>query len=430
MQEPGRAEASGLRHEDAPIPHQRRALLAIAGSQLLVLTLWFSASAAAPQLEVDWGLSSGETAGLTLAVQIGFVLGALGSAALAFADPVPARQLFTLAALTGAAANAGLLTLGEGDFALAFLLRLVTGIALAGVYPSGLKIMTGWFRRGRGMALGVLVGALTVGTAGPHLIRGLGFGWRGVIGVASILAILGAIVLWSMVRDGPYETPRQAFSWRHVGEVVSNRGVRLSTYGYLGHMWELYGMWTWTAAFLAASAAAAGLSDGWVPTATFAVIAVGGAGAWLAGVAADRMGRTIVAGGSMAVSGSCALVTPLVFGLSPWLGVPLFVVWGLRRHRGLGAVLGDGHRNRRRRVPGHGADAANRPGFPSDPGNHPGCTAARRCVGLAMGLPMAGSRAGAWHHRDDQAAEVSGSAPARRRCRIVSPARAALRARS
>ena len=328
MQEPGRAEASGLRHEDAPIPHQRRALLAIAGSQLLVLTLWFSASAAAPQLEVDWGLSSGETAGLTLAVQIGFVLGALGSAALAFADAVPARQLFTLAALTGAAANAGLLTLGEGDFALAFLLRLVTGIALAGVYPSGLKIMTGWFRRGRGMALGVLVGALTVGTAGPHLIRGLGFGWRGVIGVASILAILGAIVLWSMVRDGPYETPRQAFSWRHVGEVVSNRGVRLSTYGYLGHMWELYGMWTWTAAFLAASAAAAGLSDGWVPTATFAVIAVGGAGAWLAGVAADRMGRTIVAGGSMAVSGSCALVTPLVFGLSPWLGVPLFVVWG------------------------------------------------------------------------------------------------------
>ena len=328
MQEPGRAEASGLRHEDAPIPHQRRALLAIAGSQLLVLTLWFSASAAAPQLEVDWGLSSGETAGLTLAVQIGFVLGALGSAALAFADAVPARQLFTLAALTGAAANAGLLTLGEGDFALAFLLRLVTGIALAGVYPSGLKIMTGWFRRGRGMALGVLVGALTVGTAGPHLIRGLGFGWRGVIGVASILAILGAIVLWSMVRDGPYETPRQAFSWRHVGEVVSNRGVRLSTYGYLGHMWELYGMWTWTAAFLAASAAAAGLSDGWVPTATFAVIAVGVAGAWLAGVAADRMGRTIVAGGSMAVSGSCALVTPLVFGLSPWLGVPLFVVWG------------------------------------------------------------------------------------------------------
>ena len=328
MQEPGRAEASGLRHEDAPIPHQRRALLAIAGSQLLVLTLWFSASAAAPQLEVDWGLSSGETAGLTLAVQIGFVLGALGSAALAFADAVPARQLFTLAALTGAAANAGLLTLGEGDFALAFLLRLLTGIALAGVYPSGLKIMTGWFRRGRGMVLGVLVGALTVGTAGPHLIRGLGFGWRGVIGVASILAILGAIVLWSMVRDGPYETPRQAFSWRHVGEVVSNRGVRLSTYGYLGHMWELYGMWTWTAAFLAASAAAAGLSDGWVPTATFAVIAVGVAGAWLAGVAADRMGRTIVAGGSMAVSGSCALVTPLVFGLSPWLGVPLFVVWG------------------------------------------------------------------------------------------------------
>ena len=288
----------------APDPHQspRRALIAVAGSQLLVMTLWLSASAAAPQLEVAWGLSSGQATGLTLAVQIGFVV--------------------------GAAANAVLLTLGNGDFALAFSLRLATGIALAGVYPSGLKVMAGWFRRGRGMALGVLVGALTVGTAVPHLIRGFGFGWRGVIGGASALAVIGGLVMWAFVSDGPYDTPRQSFSWRHIRSVVANRGVRLSTYGYLGHMWELYAMWTWTAAYLSASALAAGFGDGWVSVATFGVIAAGGLGAWLAGVVADRAGRTIVAGGSMAISGGCALVTPLLFGLSPMLVVPVFVIWG------------------------------------------------------------------------------------------------------
>jgi MFS family permease len=315
--------------DEPPVPGQRRALAAIAGSQLLVLTLWFSASAVAPQLEAAWELSSGETAGLTLAVQIGFVLGAVASSLLSLADVIPARRLFLVAALGGAGFNLALLALGPDDVPFAFLLRLLTGVALAGVYPSGLKVMAGWFRRGRGMALGVLVGALTVGSAGPHLIRGIGFGWQGVLVGASILAALGAALLWFTVEDGPYETGRATFSWRLVGAVVANRGVRLSTYGYLGHMWELYAMWTWTAAFLAASATAGGFSDGWVPAATFAVIAVGGLGAWMAGVLADRRGRTLVAGGSMAVSGTCALVTPLVFGFNPILVVPVFLVWGV-----------------------------------------------------------------------------------------------------
>ncbi len=308
---------------------QRRALGAVAGSQLLVLTLWFSASAVAPQLEEAWRLSSGEAAGLTLAVQIGFVLGALGSAVLSLADVIPARRLFVAATLVGVVANSTLVLLGPGDVALAFVLRLMTGVALAGVYPSGLKVMAGWFRRGRGMALGVLVGALTVGSAGPHLIRGLGFEWEGVILGASLLALGGGIVMGLTVGDGPYEVPPPRFSWGQVGSVVHNRGVRLATYGYLGHMWELYAMWTWTAAFLAASAAAAGFGDGWVPVATFAIIAVGGIGAWVAGLVADRRGRTLTAGASMAVSGSIALLTPLLFGLHPALVVGAFLVWGL-----------------------------------------------------------------------------------------------------
>jgi MFS family permease len=217
--------------------------------------------------------------------------------------------------------NLILVTLGPGDTAIAFGLRLLTGVALAGVYPSGLKVMAGWFQKGRGMALGALVGALTVGSAGPHLIRGVGFGWKGVIAGASILAIVGTAVLGLLVTDGPFETAQSRFSWKQIAAVVQNKGVRLSTYGYLGHMWELYAMWTWTAAFLAASAAASGHSDGGVSSATFAVIAV-------AGMLADRRGRTVVAGGSMAISGTCAVVTPLIFGLSPWIVVPVFLIWG------------------------------------------------------------------------------------------------------
>ncbi|MFQ5516193.1 MAG: MFS transporter, partial [Acidimicrobiia bacterium] len=206
-------------------PGRLRALYGTAGSQLLVLTLWFSASAVAPQLSDEWRLGEGAATGLTLAVQIGFVVGALGFAVAAVPDIVPSRRLFAITGLGGAGANAALVLLDAGDYGIAFALRLVTGIALAGVYPSGLKVMAGWFRRGRGMALGVLVGALTVGSAGPHLIRGLGLEWRGVILGASFLAVAGVVVMVVVVTDGPFETRRTMFSLRHLRAIVSNRGV-------------------------------------------------------------------------------------------------------------------------------------------------------------------------------------------------------------
>ncbi len=307
---------------------QRRALVLVAGSQLLALTLWFSASAVGPQLTMVWGLTGGQTAGLTLAVQIGFVVGALGSAGFGLADAFASRRLFVIATFIGAVTNAALVLLGPGDYAVAFGLRFLTGMALAGVYPSGLKVMAGWYRQGRGMALGLLVGALTVGSAGPHLIRGFGFEWQGVVLTASGLAVVAGLIMGLGLEDGPFEAPSSRFSRKHLGRVVRNRGVRLSTFGYLGHMWELYAMWTWTATFLSASSAAASDSYGSVSVITFAVIAIGGAGAWMAGVWADRFGRSLVAGGSMAVSGACALATPFVFGRSALLVVPLFLLWG------------------------------------------------------------------------------------------------------
>lgn len=307
---------------------QTAALTLIAVSQLFALSLWFSASAVAPQLREVWSLSTGQEAGLTLTVQIGFVVGALLSAILNIADVIPARRLFVISAIGGAVMNLGLLLMTDETVALTLGLRFATGVFLAGVYPAGLKVMSGWFKTGRGMALGVLVGALTVGSASPHLIRGIGLEWQGVVLSATALTF-GAAWIMTRVGDGPFEVESQSFRWDQVGRIVKNQGVRLSTYGYLGHMWELYAMWTWIAAFLAASAAASGSSYGSVSLITFAAIAVGGPGSWWAGVLADRFGRAKVAGGAMVVSGACAAATPLVFGAPVWVIVPFVLVWGI-----------------------------------------------------------------------------------------------------
>ena len=307
-------------------PTQRRSLVAIAVSQLLTMTLWFSASAVTDQLVDAWGLTLARSAWITLAVQIGFVIGAFVSALLNLADVIPARRLFVIAAAVGVAANTALLITESAQVAIG--LRFVTGVALAGLYPAGLKAMAGWFEQRRGMALGVLVGALTLGSATPHLIRGIGFSWQGVIAGASILAAAGGIIMARYVTDGPYEVSTSPFAWSQVGTVLANRGYRLATIGYLGHMWELYAMWTWLALFVGASAASYGQSYGSASVITFSVIAIGGLTAGWAGRLADRFGRTKVASGSLLISGSCALVSPFIFGKSPLLVIPILLIWG------------------------------------------------------------------------------------------------------
>jgi MFS family permease len=308
---------------------QRRALIFAASSQLLVLTLWFSASAVAPQLQSEWGLSVAAAAWLTLAVQIGFVVGALTSALFNLPDLAPARRMFFGATVVAVVANSALVVLSGSPLVAATILRLIVGISLAGVYPAGLKVVSGWFDKQRGMALGVLVAALTVGSALPHLVRGTGLDWKSVILVSSVLAMVGGVLMVKFVQDGPYDTAPSKFSFRLIGSVAANKGVRLATYGYLGHMWELYAMWTWTAAFLFASAQAGGYSTAWVSTATFAIIAVGGVGSWWAGSLADRFGKELIAGGAMAISGTMALLSPFIFGANPFIVLALFGVWGL-----------------------------------------------------------------------------------------------------
>lgn len=312
----------------AGVPGQRRALTLIAIGQLLALSLWFSASAVAPQLREVWDLSGVAETGLTFAVQVGFVTGALVSAVLNIADVVRSRHLFFISAAGGAVVNLALVLVGPDSVSLAIGLRFMTGVFLAGLYPAGLKVMSGWFASGRGMALGVLVGALTIGSASPHLLRGVGLEWEGVVVASSALTIVSGLLMLG-VGDGPFEIPVQPFRWRQVADVFANRGFRLATYGYLGHMWELYAMWTWVAGFLAASAVAFGGGYPPISLLTFLIIASGGLGSWWAGVTADRIGRTRVAGTALAISGTCAILTPLFFGLSPWIVVPVMIVWGV-----------------------------------------------------------------------------------------------------
>jgi MFS family permease len=226
-----------------------RALALLAVALVLSMTTWFSATAVVPQLREDWGLSDTAAAWLTIAVQLGFVAGALLSSVLNAADVLPARAVLLAGAGGAAAANAAVLAVASATAAIP--LRFATGFFLAGVYPPALKLMSTWFQRGRGTALGILVGALTLGSAGPHLVNGLGgLDWRTVIVATSALALAGGVLAFTVVREGPHPFPRATFDPRQARRVFANRGVRLASLGYFGHMWELYAVWAWFVVFL------------------------------------------------------------------------------------------------------------------------------------------------------------------------------------
>ena len=311
---------------DVDPPGRWRALVVLATAMVLGMTTWFSAAAVLPELVDAWALSPGQAAWLTIAVQLGFVAGGLVSAAIALADVVSPRRLMLLGAAGAAVAN-GMLVLATGA-ALALVLRFATGFFLAAVYPPALKAMATWFRRGRGTALGIMVGALSLGSATPHLVGAIGgASWIAVVVVTSGLTLMGGLLAEYATRDGPFAFAKSPFDPRQIGKVIRNRGVRLASLGYFGHMWELYAMWAWFLVFFRHALSAQGVqsADMLASLGTFAVIGVGLFGCWIGGIMGDRWGRTRTTALAMALSGACALGIGLLHG-APW---PILLVVGL-----------------------------------------------------------------------------------------------------
>ena len=306
----------------------------LALTTFLILALWFSASAVAPEIGAAWNLDPGLQAWLTMSVQLGFAVGALTSGVLNVADRVRTPVLIAASGLVGAAATLAFAGLAEGPVS-GLALRFLTGFALAGVYPPAMKLIATWARADRGLAIGILIGAIAVGSAAPHLVAagvdwvtgGAALPWRPVLVGAAALAALGSVLTLRFAREGPYRAPLARFQWSKATEALRDPATRLANFGYLGHMWELFAVWTWLPLLLVTSYRAAGTSVTAGRLAGFGMVAIGGVACILAGALADRWGRTRVAEASLWISGACALLAG--FALEHPLALTvLCLVWG------------------------------------------------------------------------------------------------------
>ena len=295
------------------------------------MALWFSASAVVPSLAATHEIGAFQQSLFTSAVQAGFVAGSLTSAVLGLADRLEPRRFFAASALAGAAANATLLIIEPSSFWVA-VPRFLTGAAMAGVYPVGMKMASTWAKGDLGLLVGLLVGALTLGSAAPHLFNAFGgLDWRFTLAAASVSAALASgLVL--LVGIGPRVTAMPRFRPAMVLWAWKIRPLRLANLGYLGHMWELYAMWAWIGAFFHASFALApgGINAVfWAKLTAFATIGSGAIGCLAGGLLADRLGRTTVTMAAMAISGSCALTVGFFYGGNPAPLVFLCLLWGI-----------------------------------------------------------------------------------------------------
>ena len=307
------------------------ALCLLTFCEVAALALWFSATSILPALQTEYEIGPTLASLYTSSVQVGFVAGTLISAILGLADRLDMRRFFMASCLLAAAANAVILVLEPTSYVV-LLCRFVTGAAMAGIYPVGMKLATSWAKGDVGLLVGILVGAITLGSASPYFINALGgIDWRYTIGATSLVAVASAMTI-NFVQVGPNQS--SAISGFRPGLMLRAYrlpALRLANFGYLGHMWELYAMWAWLLFFFQASfATSLEASVFWSRVATFVVIGVGGAlGAVLGGYLADRIGRTTLTMGAMAASGSCAIGIGFLFGATPWLVFAVAFIWGI-----------------------------------------------------------------------------------------------------
>jgi MFS family permease len=307
-----------------------RILPAIVVSQFAGASLWFAANAVLGDLRLAWRLPDDALGYVTSAVQLGFIAGTLAFAFLAVADRFSPRLVFLACALAGALCNAAALA-GPMSLGALAALRFATGFFLAGIYPVGMKIASGWYREELGKALGYLVGALVLGTAFPHLLKGLGqaWPWQGVMLGTSLFAAAGGALMALAVPDDPHLARGAKFDPAALATVFRARGFRASAFGYFGHMWELYAFWAFVPVALAARLHAPA-----VPAWSFAVIAAGTLGCVAGGMASLRVGSARVAGAQLGASGLCCLASPFLFQAPLPVFLAFLLFWGV-------AVVGD-----------------------------------------------------------------------------------------
>jgi len=313
----------------------RRILPVIILSQFAGTALWFAGNAVIGDLQHELGVSEAALGYVTSAVQLGFIVGTLAFAFFAVSDIYSPRIVYFICALAGAAANAATYALAEGLVSLLGW-RFVTGFFLAGIYPVGMKIASGWYQRDLGNALGFLVGALVLGTAFPHLLRGLGqaLPWQTVLLGVSALAACGGVAMLAFVPDGPHLTRGAKFDPRALAAIFRETRFRASAFGYFGHMWELYAFWAFVPVVLAAQISAANAEPLNVSVWTFSIIAAGALGCVAGGLISKRVGSAPVAFTQLLTSGACCAISPLLFYAPAPIYLAFLLLWGI-------AVVGD-----------------------------------------------------------------------------------------
>ncbi len=315
---------------NAGLPPARRqsrfAVATIVIAQLLGTSLWFSANGAGTHLTAAWGLAAGGIGWLTAAVQLGFIAGTLLLSLSGLADRFAASRIFVVSAIAGALTNLAFAWLAEGVVSGA-MLRFATGLALAGIYPVGMKLVVSWAPERRGEALGWLVGMLTIGTASPHLLRALDvtLAWPWVVSAASLLALVGAILI-GRLGDGPHLPAPARLSWGAVLRAFHRPGYRAAAFGYFGHMWELYAFWMMVPLLVGGllSGPNIGARVSWV---SFAVIGIGGLGCVIVGRLSRRWGSARSAA-ALAASGLMCMFYPALQFLPVESLLVLLLIWG------------------------------------------------------------------------------------------------------